>query len=245
MKKIYVIGLARYGCGLVSLLTSVYNHVRYAFQNGYVPIVDFKHYDNLYFKDDRKYHDNSWEYFFEQPMQKNLNDITSETSVIISPDTHIVDEQTSIVNSGDIPETEDDILTARQKDIKENFSKYIRLNKETEDYLKKESSKILKDVHFDEILGVLYRGTDYNSNKAKFEYAQSSVNQFIENIKAFLKKNPKIKKIYLATEDDEAYQLFKNTFGNQLLDNGQYRYSSKEKEKLLFEISSNRKNHHY
>ena len=86
-KKFYIIATTRYVTGIGAILSNYISHVLYAIDNGLIPIVDLKHYQNQYFKDGRTYKDNSWEYFFEQPCGYSLNDIDSDSEVIISDNT--------------------------------------------------------------------------------------------------------------------------------------------------------------
>lgn len=90
MKTFYTISLCRELCGIISIVTSVMNHVAFAIEKGYIPIVDLKHFDNMYFKNKRRYRDNVWEYFFDQPFGYTLNDIDNNVNynVMISRNTH-------------------------------------------------------------------------------------------------------------------------------------------------------------
>ena len=53
MEKFYVICVTYKIEGLFAIVNSVLDHVIYARENGYIPIVDLKHYYNQYFKDNR------------------------------------------------------------------------------------------------------------------------------------------------------------------------------------------------
>ena len=53
------------GGGLFAIYSQILWQIVYALDNGYIPVVDLKHYYNQYFKDNRTYKDNSWEYFFK------------------------------------------------------------------------------------------------------------------------------------------------------------------------------------
>ena len=62
-----------------------------------------------------------------------------------------------------------------------------------------------------------------------------------------MKKYPEISKIYLATEDELIYEMFKKEFGDKLLDNNQYRYkyTDKQADKFISSIKVDRPDHSY
>ena len=62
-RNIYGIGVSHSTDGLASIVKTTLNHVVYASNNNYIPIVDLKHYKNPYFKENREFKDNIWEYF--------------------------------------------------------------------------------------------------------------------------------------------------------------------------------------
>lgn len=50
----------------MSLYKSVIGHLIYADQNGYIPVIDFKNYKNMY-RDGMFFHKNVWERYWKQP----------------------------------------------------------------------------------------------------------------------------------------------------------------------------------
>ena len=62
-RKFYIIGVTYNVEGLFAIVNSIINHCIYAEKNNYIPIVDMQHYQNQYFKDNRVFKDNTWEYF--------------------------------------------------------------------------------------------------------------------------------------------------------------------------------------
>ena len=84
-KKFYIIGVpSSYGMGLMAIVFEHMSNIIWAVKNNYIPIVDMMHYNNPYFKDNREFRDNVWEYYFEQPCNITLNDIYEDSEVIIS-----------------------------------------------------------------------------------------------------------------------------------------------------------------
>lgn len=88
-KTFYIIAYNGGIGGLFAIYYQILWHIIYAFDNGYIPVVDMQHYYNQYFKDNRIYKDNSWEYYFKQPCNISLNDLTEDCNIIISKDDDI------------------------------------------------------------------------------------------------------------------------------------------------------------
>jgi len=242
-KKFYIVGVTYKIEGLFAIVNSVINHCINAQKNNYIPIVDMQHYQNQYFKDNKVFKDNVWEYFFEQPSNYNLNNIPNDSSIIIGKNSFYINLDDAITNK-EIPESN---LTTIEKQIiekKEEHKKYIKFNAETQQYLDENFSKIIGSGN--DVLGVLCRGTDYLKKKPIGEQIQPNPNTTLAKTKEVLKKYPEIKRIYLATEDNDIYQMFKKEFGNILIENTQYKYSYRGIENdFLSNIKVDRQNHNY
>ena len=92
---------------------------------------------------------------------------------------------------------------------------------------------------------MLLRGTDYTKRQTYEEFIQPETKKVIKDIKKLLAEG-KFKKVYLATEDKFIYEEFKKEFGELLIENRQYMYSTNyDSEKFLSEIKVDRKNHNY
>ncbi len=244
-RKIYIITRSFKEEGLFAIANSIINHCEYAIENGYVPVVDLKHYSNQYFKDGRTFKDNSWEYFFEQPNGIGLDDIKDEDEVTIGKNKIYINSDKAIYIS-DLP------ISHRINDNKEIEKKklsqksLLKFNKETKEYLEENFSKLVGNG--DDVLGILCRGTDYINKKPVGEEIQPKPETVIKKTKEVIKNNPQIKRIYVATEDNEIYQKFKKEFGDILIENCQYKYSYKndsEKYNYLSDIKVDRKDHNY
>ena len=241
MNKFYIIAVTYEIEGLFALATSVINHVIYAKNNGYIPIVDLKHYDNQYFKDDRVFKDNVWEYFFEQPNGYNLDNVTQNSNVLISQNCFFPDMKEVLWN-GDVPKQLQNVSSGLECK-KNTYKKYLKFNSQIQQYL---DEKLFQICNSDEILGVLCRGTDYTKRRTYGEHIQPETKKVIEKVKQFIEKYPQINRIYVATEDNEIYETFKKEFKDLLIENSQYKYSyDNNSTKLLSQLSIDRKNHNY
>ena len=91
-----------------------------------------------------------------------------------------------------------------------------------------------------EVLGVICRGSDYTNKRPKGHQIQPNPRVVLKEAKRLIASS-KYKKIYLATEDANIYEMFKKEFRDKLIENVQYKYSYtsqklKFTEKITFTI---------
>ncbi len=242
MKRIfYIVTSARTITGIGALILRELYHISYAVKCGYIPLVDLKHYKNQYFKDKRTYKDNVWEYFFKQPFDLGLDDIKDEDEVIVAE--NILCPMVKFFEPHPLFYPKNLVQDFKTKKIKNELSKYLKFNDETKLYLEKKVNEALNGES--NVLGVLLRGTDYTKRQTYDEFIQPNTKTVINEAKKLLNEG-KFKKIYLATEDKFIYKEFKKEFGELLIENRQYMYSTNyDSEKFLSEIKVDRKNHNY
>lgn len=238
-KKYYIIAASHKTCGLFAIAKNTIAHVLYALDKGYIPVVDLQHYQNQYFKDNREFKDNTWEYFFEQPCRYGLDDIPRDANIIIS-DNVLVPEQKYALYPDHLP-IEGNNLSQNMKKLFSEYKKYFKINSEVKKYLEDGYKKLIGEEN--EILGILCRGTDYLQLKPKFHPIQPEPEIVLQKARE-LQSRFHYKKIYLATEDKKIYEIFKEEFGDILIDNGQYRYENTN-DKYIIDIPVKRENHNY
>ena len=239
-RKLYIITSNRANIGIGALILRSLFHCAHAIKNGYIPLVDLQHCENQYFKEKRKYKDNVWEYYLKQPMGLGLNDIKDEDEIYISNDTFSPEAGFVGCHSLYFPK---DINSNKAFDVKNELNKFLKFNDETKLYLEKKANEALNGET--DVLGVLLRGTDYVKKQSYKEFIQPNTKTIINEAKKLLAEG-KFKKVYLATEDKFIYEEFKKEFGELLIENRQYMYSTNyDSEKYLSEIKVDRKNHNY
>ena len=222
------------------LLKEIYN-IAYAIKCGYIPIVDLKHHNNQYFKEKREYKDNVWEYFFKQPFDLGLDDIKDEDEVIIAE--NVLCPLVLSFETHPLSYPKNLVKDFKTKKIKNELSEFLIFNDETKLYLEKKANEAFNGAN--DVLGVLLRGTDYTKRQTYEEFIQPNTKTIINEAKKLLAEG-KFKKVYLATEDKFIYEEFKKEFGELLIENRQYMYSTNyDSEKYLSEIKVDRKNHNY
>ena len=203
-KQFYVVRRANAKVGLFSLVLTSLGYIKYALDQGYIPIVDMQNYGHLY-KGAKEEHLNMWEYFFEQPCGYSLKDISRSKRVILG----------NGIISDKIPFPSDGIAY----DEKE-FQYWKRV---AEEYLKVDGN-ILKEVNIlqnrmfgeDRVLGVLARGTDYVNMKPLNHPVQPTTEQLMEQVDKIMQEQ-QCKKIYLATEDKGIFTKFKEKYGEKVV----------------------------
>ena len=200
----YIIRRAK-GAGLLSDFNFVLGHLMYAETKGYKAVVDMQNYPN-YYKEKKPINGtkNAWEYYFKQPMGFNLSDVKNAKNVILSdgaPKLDLFDYGLHYI--------------AKQNktvifNVSEFINKYIIVNSE----INKEIDEFCSDK-FDNksILGVQYRGTDYQQTAPSGHQIQPSLDTVIEKIEK-LKKVWNVGKIFFISEEKEATQKIINYFND-------------------------------
>lgn len=208
-KTFYVIRRRDLYCGLFSLFLTNLQRIDDAVKMGYIPVVDMQNYFNIYLAEDKIGKENSWEYFFEQPMGYGLQDIARSRNVIIG--------------SGAVPQMfpylKMDFLTGKSGELaywRKLTKKYIRLSAEAQKVVQAEYDRLFGEG--DVVLGVLCRGTDYTASKPKNHPAQPSPQEAVEQAVRMYHEYG-CNKVFLATEDGTYYKLFQETFGEHLITN--------------------------
>lgn len=240
-KTYYVISQPYCQVGLFALWKHVASHILWAKEQGYIPVIDLQHTRNQFFKDGCEYRENPWDYYFEQPEKikiKDLNKINKSSIIKIAPLSVWADKKYEIYPSEHLPLSKND---NRHHPLAREYSNVLKFNKD----IIKAFTKIKKNTFPEgkKILGVLLRGTDYTALCPAGHPIQPTTSEVIAKCKE-LKSVLKYDKIYLATEDQEIYNEFKNEFGKNLIDNIQYKYENTGS-KYLQSVQVNRKNHFY
>ena len=216
-KIFYTIGFDDNSGGLSWFTHRVLMHIGYAIDHGYIPIVDMQNYISQYLEKGKLHKENAWEYYFEQPVGITLQDIENSKNIIISRKTPSPQKEYFMGNFYNDKK--------RIAYFRSLFKKYIIINKSTQEYLSNEYEQILKNKG--KVLGVLCRGTDYLLNRPSKHPIQPDPLDVIKRAEeALIECN--CSHIFLATEDEDIYDYFREHFKDKLLVNQQRRISRKE-----------------
>lgn len=93
---------------------------------------------------------------------------------------------------------------------------YLKLSDEANEHCNALYKKLIPKNQ--KVIGVLARGTDYYKLRPKDHPVQPSALQIIEQVK-IAKRITGFEKIFLATEDQQIYDLFKQQFGERVIAN--------------------------
>ena len=223
-KTFYVIGVHYPTAGLFAIVKSVFCHICYAYQKGFIPVVDMQNFKSQ-LSDNNDTNTNAWELYFQQPGGYNLQDISKSKNIIKS-------------SSLPFPEgVEIGFNTPMNDDFHNEFAslyeKYVVPTPEVDTYAKKKLEEVIGNKK--NILGILCRGTDYTDSKPSGHPIQPTAVQAVEKAKEVMVQNG-YKYIFLATEDQRILNVFKDAFGDNLLFSGQKLYGGMNGKKFLSEF---------
>ena len=205
-------------------------HLYYAEQYGYEPIIDWKNYSNFY---KEKYminnKTNSWEYYFNQPIETPLEEVYKSKNVILSS-TNV----SSIIESKFLMK---DLNQANFINDSEQINKFNDISKKISlvEPIKKETEKILDDLFKSRknILGIVLRGTDYLNNYLSRGHPTPFIAEnSLEIVEDYLNEW-KMEYIYLSTEVVEYVELYKNHFKDKLILLERDRYHNNQNKKFI------------
>lgn len=230
-KTFYIIGYDSGWCGIMRMIVQVLSHLEYADKYGYIPVVDFQNFHNQYLDENNFGKENAWEYFLKQPSEYSLKNIKKNANIIYSG--NIISPTTKAEFFYN-----DLFKKDRIDNFRRLFKKYIRFNDETTDYINEKYNFIIGNKK--NILGILCRGTDFTLKQPPFHPIQPTTQQVMEKAEEVMKKY-NCSHIFLATEDNNIFNIFAEKFGDKLLFVEQRRYSSRELEKsnAISQIESN------
>lgn len=228
-KDFYVVRRANAKVGLFSLVLTNIGYIKYAVENGYIPIVDMSNYCGFYdgYEENKT---NMWEYYFKQPCGYTLEKVAHSKNVILG----------NGIISKDVEYPADEIAYDETKLIywKNVAKQYLKVN----DNIEQEAERLQKKIFgSDKVLGVLARGTDYINAKPLNHPVQPMPEQLMEKIDEVM-GTQKCDKIYLATEDKVIYSLFQEKYGDKLLSLDVERFETEGNENINEVRKSQKKN---
>ncbi len=201
-KNIYLIEPAVRNNGFFAVYHKVLKYLYYADRFHMTPVVSYSG-DYLYAEDHTVHgHENPFEYYYEQPGGVSLESAMGSRNVFKSENIHTCIGDLVALKAGDYEVTEEYIRL-----LGSISAKYIHLNKETGEKLKKDMSGAKTD---DETIGVHYRGTDFKRGFTGHP-VHTGIGEYIEKVGKLLKNGP-YEKIFLASDDTEALRQFDKEF---------------------------------
>lgn len=210
--------------GIISLLNMYLDLLKHIEGKSYIPVIDLQTYKNQYLEDNEVGTVNAWGKFFEPISPYSVDEVLQSKNVILGYD-----------EAGYLSDYEKtyDLLA-----LSKMYKKYIRFKPAVMEVIENEMVRTIKNN--DNVIGVLYRGTDMTTLKLAKHMVQPTCEELYEKVKQ-CKEKWGCKKVFLSTEDINALNYFKEREGDDLLYTNQARYGDIGKN-WISDINNNRKN---
>ena len=189
--------------GLFSFLCTNLGWIKYALENGFIPVIDMQNLPNVYLEDKEIKRVNAWEYYFRQPCGYSLKDIKNSKNVILS--------------SGGAPKEYPSMDMYKNGDLDLWYELYQRYIIPLPDIATDiaEGAKKLKD-EYGKVLGVNIRGTDYTELRPTGHPIQPTIDEAIDVTREKMKEW-ECNVIFLATEDEYIAERFVAEFNGKVI----------------------------
>jgi len=191
--------------GLFSKYIIIMGHVRYALSNGWIPVVDMQNYPNSYLAPEKVGKENSWEYYFEQPLRVGLETAYNGENVILSRAAKVKLPAPGN-NSMRLLEKTNNALLEWQMLVKLGL---LKVKSELMEEILTIREKLFSPT--DRVIGLHLRGTDYLVRQIKNRPIPPPNEFAAVTVRAKLKEW-RCNKFFLATEDKAIVDVFKENF---------------------------------
>lgn len=226
-KTFYILSrFTRYRDGLFSHIFLYLEQLAWVDKHDVVPVVDMMNYRNQYLEEDKIGLENAWEYYFEPLSDCCLKDVYESRNVFLGYDKEL---------------WLDDYQQYDLEEYSRLWKKYIRLKPDIEKKINDTKCALFQGKK--RILGVLFRGTDYNALKLNKHAIQPDIQEMFEKIDAELLMND-YEGIFVSTESQIALDQFREKYGCMVIYTNQQRFSDTGT-KWLSDISFERENDKY
>lgn len=194
--------------GLFSYVVHVLGFVRYTHKNNLIPVVDLKSFKNTYLDETSVGMVNAWDYFFKQPSQLRLEDVSLNDVDIF--DTRDIERSSQLkMPWWDWDCFDEHSITCKM--WRAYAQKYIHFSDNAQKVVDDTYNSLFS--YDDNVLGIQCRGTDYTRHKPKDHPVQPSPDMVIEKAEQLIAEKG-YNKIFLATEDGVVFKKFKEHFGD-------------------------------
>lgn len=210
----YVIRVKPINSSLGPIVLWTLIQLKEAEKRGYIPVVDYSNFENIFLEEDEVGIINPWEYYFEQPTQFGLSVIYHAKNVVLGTADayHSMEDFTALVEQPEV-----------LKEYSRIFDKYIHISKRVEKKIIGIYENLFQKSW--KVLGVVYRGTDYRNRPIPGEHRQPSMAELIQKAKELMEKWG-CDHLFLSTEDKGAVEKFQQVFGERMIFVEKERYDS-------------------
>ncbi len=230
---VYLINESGGGKGFFAEFKLLLGHLYFADRLGFKPCVIYGT-DYLYYDSSVEKIKNPFEYYF-LPIGDDIDPMQASNIVLCDElygcNIDYIDK--NLTDNYHISDRVEDIMASMVK-------KYIKIRPELLDEFNKEYDRLLGLGH-EKVLGIHFRGTDFKMNYKRHPIS-IGLDSYLNKAEELLKAN-EFQKIFLATDDQEAYERFKSAFGSKMIS---FTDTLRSSEKISVAFSQNaRQMHHY
>lgn len=196
-------------------------HISYAMENHWIPVVDWVNYGKFAHQEDYPIHGTTdcWAYFWNQPSPYTLDEVYQSKNVILS------DQNTR--DYGIIPPTaiKSPFLPYAKRLVATcpKYASLISFNDETMAYINEKEKALFKNLSRSRILGVSIRAMSYGTYAVQNHPRQPSIDELIEKISEKMAEW-EMEAIYFACESDIVVNKLKEFFIDKLIALPRLRY---------------------
>lgn len=208
-KTIYFINCASKKLGFFAVQRALLMAFLFAERCGYIPVVSLK--DEFVYEENGAVNGTRepFEYYYQQPGNISVESAMKSAKVIFYNKVHFQMMELCLTGIYGVYDVNDDFFNAAAAMQR----KYIKLNIKTENFIESNIKKLFRDK---KVLGVHVRGSDFKRN-FNIHPVRVTAQEYAFQVKEIMEANKSWDKVFLATDDDEAIDIFKQTFGNQVL----------------------------
>ncbi len=206
-KTIFLIDTSTDDVGLVDIIKLVCYYKNIALEHGWIPVVKLDCFPNQYLREDGE---NMWEYFFEPISEISVSEAMESSDVISMRENGQLFHQIEV---NPFVRKYSQIMMDNSF-LRNNFS----LNEDVYSYIVRHMPTQCTDDSL-RVLGVIMRGTDYRRS-AVLTRGEIDINAIPEDVINRVHELDKIRGydyIFVATEDAEYFNIFKQEFGKRML----------------------------
>ena len=199
-------------------------HLSYAVENNWIPVVDWVHYGKFAHQEDYPVHGTTdcWAYFWKQPSAYTLDEVYQSKNVILS------DQNTR--DYGFIPPTSIKApflpYATRIAQLCPKYTSLIEFNNDTLQYINQKEKEVFGAISRNRILGVSIRAMSYGAYSVQNHPRQPSVEELIDKIASKMDEWD-MDACYFACESEIVVNRLKEAFDDKIVTLPRLRYKKK------------------
>lgn len=207
--------------GLASHIITNLGQIVVSLNSGFIPLIDTVNAENIFTSLSKEYSVNMWELYFEQPFG------TSYKNLVPGQEIKILDGIPDFMPTYNMDCLSNPDLIRFWRNV---MRKYMPLSIDMSSQIYSQLTELPFDTNA-RILGVLCRGTDYTNIRPYNHPVQPSLNLILAKVDEFMSRH-QCDYCYLATEDEEILNAFRQKFAGKLLITQDIYYKSDLKESI-------------